>query len=117
MLYYAVAQLLDKQLVYDIIHCHFGPNGVKAVLLKDLGIIREPIITTFHGYDVNINIFTSGLKIYQQLFKKGNLYTANTTFTANKVIKLGCPANKLIKLPIGIDISKYNFQKKQLLLG
>ncbi len=115
MLYYAVAQLLDKQLVYDIIHCHFGPNGVKAVLLKDLGIIREPIITTFHGYDVNINIFTSGLKIYQQLFKKGNLYTANTTFTANKVIKLGCPANKLIKLPIGIDISKYNFQKKQLI--
>ena len=38
---------------YDVIHCHFGPNGQLALAWKDFGALRGPIITTFHGYDVN----------------------------------------------------------------
>jgi colanic acid/amylovoran biosynthesis glycosyltransferase len=38
---------------YDIIHCHFGPNGLKAMRLRDMGVFRGKTITTYHGYDVS----------------------------------------------------------------
>src|SRR6478752_9829897 len=41
----------NKQLNYDVIHCHFGPNGILAAILKDLNLLKGKISTTFHGYD------------------------------------------------------------------
>ena len=35
---------------FDILSCHFGPNGLTGILLKELGIPGK-VITTFHGYD------------------------------------------------------------------
>lgn len=32
---------------YDIVHCHFGPNGNLAALLKEVGAITGRIVTTF----------------------------------------------------------------------
>ena len=37
---------------FDIIHAHFGTNGLKAVALRELGITQGKIITTFYGQDV-----------------------------------------------------------------
>ena len=39
---------------YDIIHCHFGPNGLWAVNVRNAGAIDGKLITTFHGYDINV---------------------------------------------------------------
>jgi colanic acid/amylovoran biosynthesis glycosyltransferase len=111
-LFYAVVHLLNKRPAYDIIHCHFAPNGVKALILREIGVIQGSIITTFHGYDVNEKSLTYNTKLYEQLFTKGDLYTTNTTFTGNKAIKLGCPLDKLVKLPVGLDLSQYTFQKR-----
>src|SRR5262245_14885175 len=38
---------------YDIVHCHFGPNGRRMVAARQAGDFEAPVITTFHGYDVN----------------------------------------------------------------
>ncbi|WP_375513809.1 glycosyltransferase [uncultured Nostoc sp.] len=113
-LFYATAHLLDKRPVYDIIHCHFAPNGIKTLILRELGLIEGRVITTFHGYDVNKNFMREYVQMYKHILCLGDLYTVNTTFTGNKAIELGCPPNKIFKLPVGIDISQYNFQKKVL---
>ncbi|MBD6616575.1 colanic acid biosynthesis glycosyltransferase WcaL [Komarekiella sp. 'clone 1'] len=113
-LFYAVAKLLEKKSVYDIIHCHFAPNGVKGSILREIGVIQGNIVTTFHGYDVNEKSLMYNAEIYKLTFSMGDLYTTNTTFTGNKAIKLGCPVDKLIKLPVGLDLSQYTFQKRQL---
>jgi len=97
---------------YDIVHCHFGPNGRLITKLRKLGAIKGKLITTFHGYDVNSYPRKCGTDVYKELFHEADLLTVNTSFTANKVIEIGCPHSKIIKLPIGLDISKFSFDPR-----
>lgn len=102
---------------YDIIHCHYGRNGQRAVILREIGALKGKIITTFHGYDVNLYTGKYGADVYKDLFNHGDLYTANTAFTAAQAVSLGCPGNKILTLPVGVNISKYIFCKSKVLLG
>ena len=43
--------LFHENLDFDIFHCQYGPNGLIAAWLKELGLFKGKIITTFHGYD------------------------------------------------------------------
>ncbi len=58
----------------DVFIAHFGPAGVTAAKLRELGIIRGKIATIFHGIDISsrevLNHYTPE---YQQLFRRGDL--------------------------------------------
>lgn len=108
--FYSVIPLLDRIPDYDIIHGHFGMHGLIGLYMRNLGAIRGKLVTTFHGYDVNGAPRQYGQDLYQQLFQTGDLYTVNTTFTADKALALGCPKEKIIKLPIGVNLWEYPVQ-------
>ncbi len=112
-LFYSSIPFLNQQ-PYDIIHCHYGRNGIRGALLRDIGVLKGKLITTFHGYDVNSYPNQYGSQIYQPLFQTGDLYTVNTMFTAGKAVALGCPENKIVRLPVGVNLSNYNFQERSL---
>lgn len=116
-LLYEVIPWLNKGLSYDILHCHFGWNGLKGVELKNVGAISGKLITTFHGFDVNVIPQQHGNSYYSQLFQKGDLYTVNTNYTKKQAIRLGCPQNKIVKLPVGFEISQYAFYERKLVTG
>jgi colanic acid/amylovoran biosynthesis glycosyltransferase len=97
---------------YDLIHGHFGPNGVIGAFLREIGIFKGKLVTTFHGYDVNRHKF--GKDYYAWLFRHGDFYTANTSFTAHRAVTLGCPSDRIEILPVGVDISKYTFKPRQI---
>ena len=99
---------------YDVIHSHFGPNGLLAVRLKELGLIQAPIITTFHGFDVNVGPLRYGSDMYKELFREETIYTVNSAFTMRKVIDLGCPEKQVHKLSVGLDPAKYPFRERTL---
>lgn len=42
-----------RPLAFDILHCHFGPAGIVGWILRDGGLFRGKLITSFYGYDVN----------------------------------------------------------------
>jgi len=93
---------------YDIIHCHFGPNGFFASSLKRAGAdIR--VLTTFHGYDINSYPNTTSPNVYDSLFKYGDLFTANTNFTKQKMIDLGCPEAKIKISPASLRFDRFPF--------
>ncbi|MCD6465753.1 glycosyltransferase [Candidatus Bathyarchaeota archaeon] len=112
-LLYATCQFLDKG-PYDIIHCHFGPNGILGVLLREVGAIKGKIITTFHGFDVNSYVKQRGKDVYRDLFQKVDLCTVNTDFTGRKVKSLGCDEKKIVKIPAGVDLSKFPFKERKI---
>jgi len=114
-LLYTLIPFLDEK-DFDIIHCHFGPNGILGVCLKEIGIPGE-YITSFHGYDVNCYPKIMGENVYNVLFKKGDLFTANTNFTRQKVIKLGCDKNKIKILPVGLKIERFKFYPRKVQHG
>ncbi|MDO8142406.1 MAG: glycosyltransferase [Candidatus Brocadiales bacterium] len=99
---------LDKY-PYDIIHCHFGPNGILGILLKDLGVIKGKVVATFHGYDMSSYIQKHGAGVYKNLFLKGDLFLPVSERWENKLMELGCSHQKIIVHRMGINTSKFCF--------
>ncbi len=104
-----------KKEPYDIIHCHFAEQSRSALLLKLAHSPNAKIVTTFHGHDVNVaKTINRNSNIYQMMFSEGDLFTANTNFTADKASKLGCPKDKIRILPVGLNPSRYPFSRRQV---
>ena len=113
MLYTAIP-LLCRRPKYDIIQCHFGKNGLKAVFLKDIGAIEGKLITAFHGLDLSGFVKGLGDRIYDPLFDKGNLFLPISEFWRRRLIELGCDRDKIIVHRMGIDCSKFAFTPRKL---
>ncbi|HZX15153.1 MAG TPA: glycosyltransferase, partial [Thermodesulfobacteriota bacterium] len=99
---------------YDLIHAHYGSNGLIGAILKEAGVFRGKLITSFHGYDFSKLINERGSETYKELFRIGDLFTANTNFTKGKLIELGCSKSKIVMLPVGMDINFFNFRERYL---
>lgn len=113
-LLYFLIPFLDKN--FDILHSHFGPNGVIGIYLKKIGISGK-YITSFHGYDVNSYPKIMGENVYNDLFKDGDLFIANTNFTKQQILKLECQEKKIIILPVGFSIAKFKFSTRKIQHG
>jgi len=116
LLYILILFLDEGNKKFDIIHCHFGPNGIIGTYLKEIGI-NDKLLTTFHGYDVNSYPKIMGKNVYNNLFKNGDIFTANTNFTKQQVVKLGCDEKKIIILPVGLRVEKFKFSTRKIQPG
>lgn len=103
---------LDKH-PYDIIHCHFGPNGILGVTLKEMGVFEGKVVTTFHGYDISSYIRKHGDNVYNSLFLKGDMFLPISERWKNKLIELGCREQKIVVHRMGIDMSKFHFSPRE----
>jgi len=109
-LLYVVVPFLGKK--FDIIHCHFGPNGIIGAYLKEGGI-NSKLITTFHGYDMSMFISNHGEDIYKILFLKGDLFMPISEHWKKKLIEMGCEEGKIIVHRMGIDVEKFEFSERR----
>jgi len=100
----------------DIIHAHFGPNGIQSLCAKWMGL-KSKHITSFHGYDVSVYIRQNGTSVYEQLFSLGDRFTYNSQSTKDKLLSLGCPPHKMTKLPMGISLKAIPFKERTLSQG
>jgi colanic acid/amylovoran biosynthesis glycosyltransferase len=112
-LFFQTIPFVDKG-PYDIIHCHFGPSGNLAVFLKEVGAIRGKVITTFHGYDLSSYIGKNGNRVYEKLFKKGDLFLPISKRWKKKLINLGCPKEKILVHRMGIDVGRLGFLQRKI---
>jgi colanic acid/amylovoran biosynthesis glycosyltransferase len=111
---FAIYPFLDDDGDYDIVHCHFGRNGVLAALLRQTGALSGKVLTTFHGSDVHTFPRLHGRDVYETAFRSSDRFTANSNFTRDCVIALGCPPERITKLPVGLYPDRYRFQEKRL---
>ena len=102
-LLHSAAPFLPRRPAYDIIHAHFGLNGIKAQALREIGAVSGKLITTFHGYDVTVRVQGRGRNMYARLFERGDWFTWNSRFTAECLHQLGCPAERLTQVALGVD--------------
>ena len=112
-LLYALIPLLDRG-QYDIIHCQFGIYGLTGVALRNLGIFKGKIITSFRGYDISQYIQQYGDDFYNPLFAQGDLFLSNCEYFKRRVVNLGCDEQKVIVHGSGIDCSRFSFTPRQL---
>ncbi len=79
----------------DAILAHFGPNGIKALQLRELGITDAPIVTVFHGHDLSRWTQQHGALGYRRLFSNTELMLPISEYGRARLIELGCPAQKI----------------------
>ena len=97
---------------FDILHCHFGPNGKIGAILKDIGVIKGKLLTSFHGTDMSKHILKRGRDTYNFLFKTGDSFLPISNYWKKVLIELGCPENKIIVHRMGIELKKFNLKKE-----
>ncbi|RKY24796.1 MAG: colanic acid biosynthesis glycosyltransferase WcaL [Planctomycetota bacterium] len=110
-IFYKTAPFLGAN-EYDIVHCHFGPNGNLAALLKTVGAIKGKIVTTFHG-----EAEYTGEKRYKKgfapLFEHGDLIMPMSEREKAALIRLGCSPRKIVVHRMGIDLARFPFVPRQ----
>ena len=109
---YGIAPFLGHD-SYDIIHCQFGPNGNRALFLKEIGAIRGKLITTFRGYDLHEPANRFGQSTYRRLFDEGDLFFVVSEWGKARLIDLGCEENKILVMHSGIDCTRFAFAMRQ----
>ena len=85
----------------DIVHAHYGLCGLLANLQR-----RVPVVTTFHGSDINDKKVLSLSKMAMRL-------SAWNIFVSKKTIDIAKPKKKYSLLPCGIDLSDLQLTDKQ----
>src|SRR5437879_9786921 len=94
-----LATLCRRPRQYDVLHAHFGPVGNSFRFARELW--EAPLIVSFHGYDFSTLPRSEGTNMYRRLFDTVGAITVNSEYTRRQVEKLGGPAGKLHKLPVG----------------
>lgn len=98
---------------YDVLHCHFGGNGRKALALRRAGLLDGRVVTTFHANDVSAYVREFGPTVYSRLFREGQLFLAVSQYTRARLIDLGCPQERILVHRMGIDCGRIRFRPRR----
>lgn len=101
------AFFLEQGFKSDVIYCHFGPNGVRGLSLRDRGLLNGPLVTVFHAYDLTRHVRLHGRDVYRELFARGDLFLPITDYAARKLAALGCPRERMRVHPMGVDCERF----------
>jgi len=108
------SRAIASQGPHDVFICHFGQEGLRGQFFKSIGVTKAKIVTFFHGLDMSLFLKVHGDNVYQELFSSGDLFLPISDFWNEKLIRLGCPADKIITHKMGVDISRFPFSYKEL---
>ncbi len=106
-------QMIDQFTDFDIIHCHFGALGLKAVLLRDVGAIRGRVVTAFHGEDITNYPRQFAAGHYAPLFAKGDQFQPISARWHGSLEALGCPMDRVRVHRMGIDLTRFPMRDAQ----
>ena len=89
-----------KEFCPDVIHAHYGLSGLFANLQR-----RIPVVTTYHGSDINDKKVLPFSRIAMFL-------SAWNVFVSRKTLEIAGPKEKYKLLPCGIDLSDLQLTEK-----
>jgi colanic acid/amylovoran biosynthesis glycosyltransferase len=95
---------------YDVLHAHFGPAGESFRVACELW--DAPMVVSFHGHDFTTLPRKHGAGMYRKLFETVDAVTVNSEFTHGRMTELGCPANKIHLLPVGLNLAEFPFRER-----
>ena len=97
---------------FDLLFAHFGPNGLRASWYREAGVIDDPLVTVFHGFDLSSYFNQYDKHMYDPLFRNGDLFLPISHFWQDKLRALGCAAERLKVHHVGIDCEQFAFQPR-----
>lgn len=95
---------------YDIIHCQYATLGLRALLLKKLGLISGELITSVRGHDITDKNRTR--RGYSELFEHGSLFLPVSESLKTLLVAEGCPTEKIEVHHSGIRSENFEFRDR-----
>ena len=93
---------------FDAIIAHFGQNGVRALRLKEAGLISGSLATIFHGFDMsNSKFLKKWLPSYHELFDRAELLLPISELWKRRLVEWGAPLEKIRVLRMGVDVDDF----------
>lgn len=89
-----------KEFKPDVIHAHYGLSGLLANMQR-----RIPVVTTYHGSDINN-------KSVLRFSKMAMCLSAWNVFVSTKTLEIVRPKKKYSLIPCGIDLSDLQLTEK-----
>jgi colanic acid/amylovoran biosynthesis glycosyltransferase len=105
---------LAPRAAYDVVYCHYGWNGLYASMLEQAGLLGGRLVTAFHGADLSWHLATSGADVYRPLFRSGDLFLPISEHWKEKLVEIGCPAERIRVHHMGIDCDRLAFLERRL---
>ncbi len=112
---YRLEKILECNEHYDVLHAHFGPIGNSFRFAREL--LRSPLVVSFHGYDFSTFPRKQGTGVYRKLFATADLFTTNSDYSRGQLERLGCPCEKIQKLPVGLNPDEFPFRAREKMAG
>ena len=84
----------------DIIHAHFGHVGTYISSIKSM--IKIPLLVSFYGWDYGHDL-EHRVEEYNKMFNLADGITAMNDFMKARLIKFGCPKEKIRIVRIWVD--------------
>lgn len=107
------AAALERLEPYDAILVHFGTLGHECQILKELGALKGPMATVFHGYDMSIVPAERGEKVYDHLLQEGDLFLPISEYWRRRLLKMGALESKIKVHHMGVDTGRFRFQARE----
>jgi len=98
---------------YDVIHCHFGPNGVCGAAIKQAFLPDSVLATSFHGYDLTKYLLSKGSP-YSFLFEVGDVFLPISEHWKESLTELGCDSEKIRVHHMGVDVKRFSVCRQPL---
>ena len=107
----AICGLAPRVFRADVFIAHFGPAGVTAAKLRELGMLEGKIATVFHGIDVSSRaVLDHYTREYQKPFRRGDLMLPISELWASRLRTMGCPTEKIAVSRMGVDMARFSLR-------
>ncbi|HAI10793.1 MAG TPA: colanic acid biosynthesis glycosyltransferase WcaL [Phycisphaerales bacterium] len=115
LLHHAAPFFTNRQ--YDIIHCNFGNLGHMMARLRTLGLMPGKLVVQFYGFDVSALPKIQPTGYYDELFAQASCLMVLSNYMKSRLVKLGCPEEKIVIHRTGADERKFTFKPRTLQPG
>ena len=106
-----LSETRSPPLEMDVLQVHFGPMGIVADALREMGLVAGPMVVTFHGSDVSAWRKEDPDR-YGGLFARADAITANSGFLRERLLGLGAPPERTIRVPMGVDLETFPYRAR-----
>ena len=97
---------------YDIVHCCFGPDGIRGDRLRRIGAVRGKLVTAFRGADVTRYVKSRGDGVYRGLLRRGDLFMPVSHDFARRVEHMGADPRRIVVHRTGIDLRLFGYRAR-----
>lgn len=95
----------------DVLHAHFGPTANSFLPAQE--VTQSPLVASFYGYDIS-GVPRSNPSVYDKLFERATAITCLSDDMKKDIVALGGPATKIRKVPLCIDIDKFEYRERSV---